>query len=160
MKRWSGTAQASVPKFGQAPPSHKAKHAEPAPAPAAKPIQPSLFGEPESLPPPKPAPGPRKDLPRKAKHAAGSETSHAAADSLSGAVLNDLQLKVLEAIIDSKGLTCDEVELQLGLRHQTASARINELIKGAYVEDAGERRNTTSGRKATVWKATNKARGS
>jgi predicted transcriptional regulator len=100
-------------------------------------------------------------MPRKAKHAAGSETSHAAAESIEGAVLNEMQLRVLETIIDSPGMTCDEVEVKLDpMPHQTVSARINELRNTGYIEESGEQRNTRRGRKAVVYKATSKARGS
>jgi predicted ArsR family transcriptional regulator len=118
-----------------------------------------LFGEPS--PPPGPTPAPKgkakPDLPRKAQHAAGSDTSHAAAASLSEAVLGDLQLKVLEAIIACKDMTCDEVETHLDLSHQTASARINELAKAGYIEDSGQRRKTKHGRAAAVYVPTRKA---
>lgn len=49
------------------------------------------------------------------------------------------------------GATCDEIEVALGMRHQTASARVNELMEDGRVVDSGERRKTRSGRKATVW---------
>jgi len=51
------------------------------------------------------------------------------------------------------GLTCDEVELQLYLRHQTASARVRELAQKGHIKDSGERRATRSGRTAIVWVA-------
>jgi hypothetical protein len=165
---------AFVPSFGEVPRPERtrahdprpAEHAAAAPkasgaAPAAH--QRSLFGEPAPEPTPAPAPAPKAapgaktGLPKRARHAAGSDTSSAAADSLSDGVLGELQLKVLEVIIACKGMTCDEVELNLGLRHQTASARINELVKAKYIEDSGERRDTSSGRKATVWKPTRRA---
>lgn len=138
----------AVPQFGQAPPPRKTKagsateHAQ-----TDEPAQRSLFDQP-------------RDLPRNAPHVVGSATSRAAAESISGAVLNNMQLRVLQAIIDSDGLTCDEVEAQLDLRHQTASARIHELRKAGYLEEKGIQRSTRSGRNATVWKATNKAKGS
>jgi len=131
--------------------------AKAAPAPAGPP-QRSLFGEPAPEPAPVPKAPKGNGRPKNAKYAVGSDTSKAAAESLDGAVLNDMQLKVLEAIIDSPmGMTCDELELQLGMRHQTASARVNELLKATYIEDSGERRKTSSGRQATVWKAGKKA---
>ena len=63
--------------------------------------------------------------------------------------------QVLEAIRASgaHGMTDDEAEQALGLRHQTASARRRELVLSGHVADTGERRQTRSGRLATVWAA-------
>jgi DNA-binding Lrp family transcriptional regulator len=52
-----------------------------------------------------------------------------------------------------KGATCDEVEAALSLSHQTASARIRGLFQDGSIQDSGLRRNTRTGRKATVWEA-------
>lgn len=50
------------------------------------------------------------------------------------------------------GLTCDDVEQRLGLRHQTASARLWELHhKLGVIADSGRRRRTASGRLAIVY---------
>ena len=49
-----------------------------------------------------------------------------------------------------EGLTCDQVEVVTGLRHQTASARVNELGKALRIAIKGTR-PTRSGRRATVW---------
>lgn len=54
----------------------------------------------------------------------------------------------------SEGLTSEEVEQALGLRHQTASARIRELVQAGRVRDSGRRRQVRSGRWARVWVAT------
>jgi hypothetical protein len=51
-----------------------------------------------------------------------------------------------------EGLTCDEVERHLGLRHQTASPRVWELRRLGLIKDSGRRRKTRSGRNAVVWK--------
>jgi predicted transcriptional regulator len=61
--------------------------------------------------------------------------------------------RVMESIKarHSQGMTCDEVEIALGLTHQTASARVNELMKKKLIIDSTLRRKTRSGRKATVW---------
>lgn len=37
------------------------------------------------------------------------------------------------------------------LSHQTASARVRGLVLRGRVKDSGKRRDTRSGRKATVW---------
>lgn len=64
--------------------------------------------------------------------------------------------KILAYIIRgdrSKGATCDEIEVALSLSHQTASARVRDLFKAGSIRDSGIRRNTRTGRKATVWGA-------
>lgn len=48
------------------------------------------------------------------------------------------------------GATCDEVEIGLGMAHQSASARINELVKDGAVVDSGMRRDTRYRRAARV----------
>lgn len=66
--------------------------------------------------------------------------------------LPKLQGKVL-AWLQARGKlggTCDELELATNLRHQTASARVNELGKMGKIVPAGKRK-TRSGRNATVW---------
>lgn len=134
-----------VPTFGGQP--VEARVADTAPV-AGKQDQPSLFGG--SVPVQQP------ELLKHAKYVIGSDTSKAASSSLE-LVLNDLQLLVLKTIEEApNGMTCDEVELKLNLRHQTASARVNELMEAEYIVDSGERRKTSSGRKATVWKFNDK----
>jgi hypothetical protein len=51
------------------------------------------------------------------------------------------------------GATDDEIEEELGMRHQTVSARRRELVLQGFIKDSGERRQTRSGRKAIVWVA-------
>ncbi len=82
----------------------------------------------------------------------GSDTSLEAAKSVAGKTPSIRS--IVEAYVLSKryfGATCDEVELKFKLRHQTASARIRELVKGGRLEDTGFRRKTSSNRRATVW---------
>ena len=132
-----------APSFGSRP--VEARVADTAPVASKQPEQASLFGGAVPV-----QPGP---MPSHAKYVIGSDTSKDASSSLE-LVLNDLQLLVLKAIEESpNGMTCDEVEIRLSLRHQTASARVNELMEAKYIVDSGERRKTSSGRKATVWKA-------
>jgi predicted ArsR family transcriptional regulator len=47
--------------------------------------------------------------------------------------------------------TCDECEEYLGMRHQTASARIVELRAKGLITPTGEKRKTRSGRNAVVY---------
>jgi hypothetical protein len=50
-----------------------------------------------------------------------------------------------------KGGTVDECEAALGLRHQTASPRVNELARAGCLSLTGERRATRSRRTAGVY---------
>lgn len=49
------------------------------------------------------------------------------------------------------GATCWETECKLRMRHQTASARIRELVIDGRLAPSGRVRPTGSGRNATVW---------
>lgn len=89
---------------------------------------------------------------------AGSDTSEQAAESVkeTAASVRNRILKFIE-IRGEEGATCDEVERFLGLKHQTASARIAELHhKFRRIVDSGQRRKTRSGRNAAVYVATEK----
>lgn len=55
-----------------------------------------------------------------------------------------------------RGITCDEIEIASGLTHQTASARVNELMRAGSITASG-RRLTRSGRRAITWTATRTA---
>lgn len=50
-----------------------------------------------------------------------------------------------------KGATSDEVEQALGIVHQSASARINEMRNAGLIEESGRYRKTRSGRNANVF---------
>jgi hypothetical protein len=84
---------------------------------------------------------------------AGSDTSEAAADSLGEEALRRLRKAIFEWIRTRplQGATCDEVEVVLNLRHQTASARIRELVLDGFIYDTGARRQTRSRRSARVY---------
>lgn len=81
-----------------------------------------------------------------------SDTSTAAAESVQP-VTGELRRRVLSFIRSrADGATCDEAEVALGLRHQTASARIRELVTLGAIADSGQRRKTRSGRTASVYR--------
>lgn len=63
------------------------------------------------------------------------------------------RLRVLDAIARSRddGLTDFEIEQEFAMKHQTASARRNDLMKDGWIEDSGKRRETDTGSKAAVW---------
>lgn len=82
----------------------------------------------------------------------GSDTSEAAAASMEEAAPL-LRERVLCFFIaqGQRGATDDEVELALGLSHQTASARRRELELGGKIQKTPNRRKTRSGRTAGVY---------
>lgn len=84
-------------------------------------------------------------------YARDSPTSRDAAERIEPSA-DTLRRMVLDHVRGCQGgATCDEVEEKLGLRHQTASARLWELHKAGLVVDSGRTRKTRSGRSAVVW---------
>ena len=81
------------------------------------------------------------------------ETSIAALDSVDPEAKAKRERRILEYINTNGGATCWEVEIALGLLHQSASACITKLRKGGHLVDTGDRRLTNTGRKAIVWGA-------
>lgn len=77
-------------------------------------------------------------------------TSKAGAESMK-TTMSALAQRILEAI-KARPRTCDELENELNLSHQTCSARIRHLVLKNEVVDSGEKRFTASGRKAIVWR--------
>ena len=53
-----------------------------------------------------------------------------------------------------RGMTDDELEVTLKMRHQTVSACRRGLVKKDLVVASGDSRPTRSGRKANVWEVT------
>jgi len=94
-------------------------------------------------------------------HARGSQTSELAAKSMEKSI-SGLRRDVLDCVsARPDGATCDEVELALSMRHQTASARCRELMLMGKLERRMDptigreiRRLTRSGRTASVLFAT------
>ena len=83
----------------------------------------------------------------------GSDTSQAAAESMAD-VKASMQARAHSLLINrDDGLTCDELEILTGWLHQTASARLRELVMKGRAYDTNERRMTRHGRWATVRKA-------
>jgi hypothetical protein len=103
--------------------------------------------------------GPDRDLfgepyyPRRPGYVRGVDTSHDAADSLKDTVLSRLRAQIFDWIDHrgEHGATCDEVEVELDLIHQTASARIRELVLMDRLYDTERRRLTRTNRLARVY---------
>ena len=89
-----------------------------------------------------------------------TETSKDAAESIKDKI-NGMCLDVLRCVRNYEdGLTCDQVEEKLGMKHQTASARLNDLSKcqPAFLQHRFDtstgkplRRPTRSGRTARIY---------
>jgi len=82
----------------------------------------------------------------------GSATSAAAADSLTPATLNAMQRRVYEFICRTPS-TDEEIADELAMNPSTVRPRRGELARRGLIVEAGTRR-TSSGRMATIWKAT------
>ena len=67
--------------------------------------------------------------------------------------LGDDAANVLDLIIKTYpvGVTTEDVCLRLNRKHQSMSARVNELRDKGWIVDSTRRRKTTSGRNAIVW---------
>jgi hypothetical protein len=95
--------------------------------------------------------GSRKTLP----YVRGSQTSKMAAeDAATRAPSIREQVYQYIAGKEGDGATDREIELALGLRHQTASARRRELVQEGRVFDSGHKRATEGRNLATVWLVT------
>jgi len=85
-------------------------------------------------------------------YVAGSDTSKAAADAFDLDALAAQERRVYDHIVASgTGATCDEIEIDLTLKHQAASARIRGLVLRGLVRDSGCRKTTSSNRTAVLW---------
>jgi|HubBroStandDraft_5_1064220.scaffolds.fasta_scaffold294317_3 hypothetical protein len=84
----------------------------------------------------------------------GSDTSEAAATAAEK-TLSLTEARVHAWIVERgpAGATDYEIEVGLGMRHETASARRNGLVRKGRVHASGMKRRTGSGCWATVWVA-------
>jgi hypothetical protein len=97
-----------------------------------------------------PVAGGREPYNGHAPRVAGDETSSDAADAIEP-VRAPSQIDVL-AFIRSRGdATDEEIEMGLGRKHQSVSARRRELVQKGYVVDSGLRRMNSTGCSAHVW---------
>ena len=63
-----------------------------------------------------------------------------------------VRARILDRIRNSpRGATCDDLELRLGVSHQTVSAAIRAMTKAGMIVDSGEKRPTRTGRPARVY---------
>ena len=79
----------------------------------------------------------------------GSATSGDAGDSIAPRA-GTIRARVLAFIVANGGSTCDEIEVGLTMSHQTASARISELVLDGHCIRSTTKRKTRSGSNADV----------
>lgn len=86
-------------------------------------------------------------------HYLTQNTSRAAKESLDDTTITSLRAAIFALVKEAgqNGVTCEEVEALLEMKHQTASARLRDLAKAGRITDSGMRRKTSSGRAAIVW---------
>jgi hypothetical protein len=82
-----------------------------------------------------------------------SDTSRAAADSLSPRITAACRRRVYTAIKErgARGATDQELQAVLRLKVNVETPRRWELVNAGLVKDSGKRRKTPSGRTAAVW---------
>jgi hypothetical protein len=80
------------------------------------------------------------------------DTSIAAYVSLPSEVKSKIRQRIYEYIEKFGSATCYEIVRDLGIKHQTASTRITEMIKNKRIFDCGERRVNDTNRKVRVYK--------
>jgi hypothetical protein len=85
-------------------------------------------------------------------HVRNSPTSKAAAESMAKPA-HAIRTKIIVWFKDvgTVGMTCDELEVAMDLRHQTASARIVELVASGHLVKTERTRLTRSARSAAVY---------
>lgn len=62
-----------------------------------------------------------------------------------------IQCRILELITKHDGLTDEELERLLGMKHQSVSAARNVLMNKGWIVNSGETRPNLNGNKAIVW---------
>lgn len=83
----------------------------------------------------------------------GADTSLAAHRSKNDEGRLAMRSRLLEYIRSrgAEGATADEIERRLALPHQSASARLSEMLRDGAIHDSGRRRKTAQGRQARVY---------
>lgn len=90
----------------------------------------------------------RRDGPRTMKAAAASIRHDV--EAMRAKILARLRDEYRLSDTDARGMTCDELEVDLGFSHQTCSARLRGLFQDGLIDDSGRTRQTRSGRAAMV----------
>lgn len=82
----------------------------------------------------------------------GADTSKEAFASTKPETRETLKWKILEFIKLRGTATCEAVEQMFALAHQSASARISELLRANKIEITADRDVTKSGRGCRIYK--------
>lgn len=91
------------------------------------------------------------DLMGKRPPCSNDTTSREAAESIAPKT-HSLRAMVYQTLTLWGGKTCDELCEMLDIEGNTMRPRIRELVIAGLVEDSGETRPSSSGRKAIVWR--------
>ncbi len=104
----------------------------------------------ESVPAPTINPKSRSTDPRTSKAAALANKPRAGSQ----------RARLLEAIVgrDPTGMTAEQASRATSIRLNSASTRMSELMRGGWIQESGETRRTSTGERAIVYVATEKAR--
>ena len=82
-------------------------------------------------------------------HVRGSQTSLAAAASISGN-RNSMHTRILK-YLEHEGATDEQMAIDLDMKQSTQRPRRIELVEQGKVKDSGRKTKTLSGRNAVVW---------
>lgn len=84
------------------------------------------------------------------------DTSIEAHHRMPSKVKNAHKQMIIEKLDTMANATCEELMKALGLKHQTISVRITELVRAGLLRDTGERRLTDGKRRARVYELVRK----
>lgn len=105
----------------------------------------------------------RRSLPDPTTNLTGAAHEHSTDTERAAAALVEPRtgtgrLRVLTILAESGPLTDFDIARLTGMRLYTAAPRRGELLRGGWIEDAGERHPTDSGASATAWRLTERGR--
>lgn len=85
-------------------------------------------------------------------------TSDQAALWMRGARAKSAAARIVRLIHRGGPMTVDEMQVNLGMKHQTCSPRVTELRNSGWLVDSGVKRKTSSGEQAISWALSGRAR--
>lgn len=84
----------------------------------------------------------------------GTDVSRAAAEAAEAGPRGEIAAKIWRCVLNSRyGLTCEQVEMALALKHQTVSSTLNALERAGWCNKTKEKRENLSGLLAHVYTA-------
>ena len=93
----------------------------------------------------------RKDTDTEYRVPTGRQATSKVSAKEVGRKKNDYRQKIHGLIGFHGGLTCEEVEEKMQIRHQTASCIIRFLTQDGLLRDSGKRKRSKAGRSVIVW---------